>query len=221
MRSSAAVLLAFSLALSACGGSEDQTEFPEDEGRDGADVQPFTEEGRDVALEQGPDFTALQLGETLQGSATSERTSELSGPGGVAGQVRSYVACPAGVNRCDGGELPEGLVYTYVAEVTPSARASVFRTAQPVAGFASAGFHHAQAEAAIGGDSQLALRCVNGALVWAVSGGEGWSGAPITFYWQSASPPEQVSQAYQLIAEGETASASGLMPAEGSTDGCG
>lgn len=222
MRTSAAVLLALSFTLAACGGNGDETEFPQDDaGLDGAEVQPFTDGGRDVALELGPDFTTLQIGQTLQGTAGAESTSEFTGPGGAAGRVRSYVACPADAEGCDGGELAEGQVYTYVAEVTPGARASVFRTAQPVGGFTAAGFDQAQADAAIGGDSQLAMRCVNGALVWAVSGGEGWNGAPITFYWQSTSPPEEASQAYQLIADGETSTASGPMPTEGSTDGCG
>lgn len=207
-------LLLLSVPLAACGGNDanDETAFQDAVGEDNV-VTPVTPQGAGPSLKQGPDFAEVQLGPKVTNGAVGERTTQFTGPNGPAGQVRSYVACPTGVTTCNTNDLSAATVYTYVAEVTPAARTSVFRTAHALSGFTgSAGFDQAQAKAASGPGSHFAIRCVNGALVWAIDGGNGWSGMPVRFYWQSTSPPEASDQAFQLIEEGATVDAAGLVP---------
>ncbi|WP_126172881.1 hypothetical protein [Altericroceibacterium xinjiangense] len=211
-------VLFLSASLAACGGSEDQTAFQEGGGQDGADVLPVVRPGEGTlgegeAIQLGPDFVDLQLGPAITAGAGAVQTAQLTGAVGAAGEVSSYVACPVGVAACDPQEMSGATVYTYVAEVTPAIWTSVFRTANSVSGFTgTVGFDREQAEAALGPDSELAVRCVNGALVWAVNGGQGWSGAPITVYWQSTSPPQTAELAYQLVQGGATVNAAGTIP---------
>lgn len=210
IKHSAPVLIALCMPLAACGSEGPGAEEVFEEAVEG--------EGAAIPLQPGPDFASLQLGPKIQGPEGEEVASKFEGAGG---QLRSYVACPAEAESCEPEQLDGDTAYTYVHEVTPGTRTSVFRTIQPAYGFTgTAGFDHSQEEAAIGGDSELVVRCVNGALIWAVNGGEGWTG-PITVYWQSTLPPAGPAVAYQLITEGDRAPATGPFPAEGSTEGCG
>jgi hypothetical protein len=204
-RRAAALLL---LALTACGGSsQDQATYPEGTGRkDGGGPATF-----------GPDFTELKLGPKLAGSEFE--TSFIGPDGDKAGALKGYVACAADLASCDDvGETP---VYTYVLEVTPKARSSTFRTTERAYGFTGvAGYDKAEVRAALPGDSRLVMLCSDGVLLWAIEGGEGWRGRPVTVYWQSDQPPSGTSDAYVLITDGVRSEAQAPFPTEGSTDKC-
>jgi hypothetical protein len=204
-RRSAALLL---LALAACGGSSsDEATYPEGTGHRGADG-PAT---------FGPDFSELELGPRLAGSEFE--TSFLGPDGDKAGSLKGYVACAAGLASCD--DVGEEPVYTYVLEVTPKERSSTFRTTERAYGFTgTAGYDKAAVRAALPGDSRLVMLCSDGVLLWAIQGGEGWRGKPVTVYWQSDQPPSATSKAYVLITDGVRSEAEAPFPTEGSTDKC-
>jgi len=201
----AALLL---LALAACGGSStDQAAYPEESGRKGSEG-PAT---------FGPDFTELKLGPKLEGSEFE--TSFLGPDGDKAGSLKGYVACAADLASCD--DVGENPVYTYVLEVTPKERSSTFRTTERAYGFTgTAGYDKAAVRAALPGDSRLAMLCSDGVLLWAIEGGEGWRGKPVTLYWQSDQAPAGTSDAYVLITDGVRSQAEAPFPTEGSTDKC-
>jgi hypothetical protein len=71
------------------------------------------------------------------------------------------------------------------------------------------------------------MLCSDGVLLWAIEGGEGWRGRPVTVYWQSDQPPADIgdpptdtSDAYVLITDGVRSEAKAPFPTEGSTDKC-
>ena len=203
-RTAAALLL---LALASCGDSStDQAAYPEDSGRKADSPTTF-----------GPDFTDLELGPTLEGSGFE--TSFIDPDGDKAGALKGYVACAAGLTSC--ADAGESAVYTYVLEVTPKERSSTFRTTERAYGFTgTAGYDKAAVRAALPGDSRLVMLCSDGVLLWAIEGGEGWRGRPITVYWQSDQRPAGTSDAYVLITDGVRSEAQAPFPTEGSTDKC-
>jgi hypothetical protein len=205
IRRAAAILL---LTLAACGGaSTDEAAYVEGNVRKGV--------GSPASF--GPDFAQLELGPTLEGSEFE--VSFIDPDGDKAGGLKGYVACPAELESCaDIGEEP---VYTYVLEVTPKERSSTFRTATRAYGFTgTAGYDKAAARAALPGDSRLVMLCSDGVLLWAIEGGDGWRGKPVTVYWQSDQPPGDASDAYVLITNGVRSTAKAPFPTEGSTDKC-
>jgi hypothetical protein len=204
MRLAAAALL---LVLAACGGGDDSAANPEGTERKGSDA-PAT---------FGPDFTALKLGPTLEGS---EFKTTFAGFGGSqAGRLEGYVACAEGLESC--ADAGEEAVYTYVLELTPRDASSAFRTAERAYGFTGvAGYDKAALRGALPGDSRITMLCSDGVLVWAIEGGEGWSGKPVRFYWQSTTPPSDDGPGYVLVTDGKRSTAKAPSPTEGSTDKC-
>jgi hypothetical protein len=195
------------LALAACGGSGDDAANPEGAERKGS--------GAPASF--GPDFTELKLGPTLEGS---EFETTLKGfAGAEAGRLEGYVACAEGLESC--ADAGENAVYTYVLELTPRDASSAFRTAERAYGFTGvAGYDKAALRTALPGDSRLTMLCSDGVLVWAIEGGEGWRGKPVTFYWQSTSPPSDTGSGYVLVTDGKRSAAAAPSPTEGSTDKC-
>ncbi|WP_239805953.1 hypothetical protein [Croceicoccus hydrothermalis] len=181
-------------------------------------------EPEDGELLHTEDFARSMIGPRIQGPRGPMIRSSFEGPDGTTGTIESFVACPIETSgtACNPAELPETTIFTYVMRVTPDERASAFRTAVPVFGYAGvAGFAEAEAQAALGGDARLEVRCVNGGLFYSVVGGEGWrAGSPITFFWQGTLPPAGPAQAYQLIAGGRIGTAEGPAPAQQATGGC-
>lgn len=209
-----AVTAALLLALAACGSSSsDEAAYPESSGRKSDSPTTF-----------GPDFSELELGPKLAGSEFE--TSFVGPDGDKAGGLKGYVACAKGLASCD--DVGEEPVYTYVLEVTPKERSSTFRTAERAYGFTgTAGYDKAAVRAALPGDSRLVMLCSDGVLLWAIEGGEGWRGRPVTVYWQSDQPPSAISgapadasAAYVLITDGVRSEAKAPFPTEGSTDKC-
>ncbi|MDT0575104.1 hypothetical protein RM533_02760 [Croceicoccus sp. F390] len=213
-----AVTVPVAVLLSACASEEPAAVDGETIGEEIADAEVT---GAGIDLEPAS-FANLDLGAKVVGPQGPTVTSRFVGPDGQTGTIESYVACPARLESCDPAALPESTTYTYVMKVTPDARASAFRTTMPVYGYAGvAGFDQAQAASAIGGDSQMELRCVEGGLFYSVLGGEGWAaGSPITFFWQGTLPPAGPQQAYQLIAGGDMGTAAGPAPARMAGGGC-
>ena len=213
-----AALGALTVMLGACSQAEPaQDETVAEQAIDDADAA-------DGELLNPEDFARSMIGPRILGPQGPTVQSRFEGPDGTTGTIESYVACPIETSgsACNPAELPETTIFTYVMRVTPDERASAFRTAVPVFGYAGvAGFEKGEAQAALGGDARLELRCVNGGLFYSVVGGEGWrAGAPITFFWQGTLPPAGPAQAYQLIAGGRIGTAEGPAPAQQTTGGC-
>jgi hypothetical protein len=165
----------------------------------------------------GPDLAELELGPRLPGSEFE--TSFASFEGDKMGDLAGYVACAPTLASCD--EAGEDAIYTYVLTVTPKDSSSAFRTAERAYGFTgTAGYDKGSARAAMPGDSRLVTLCSDGVVVWAVEGGEGWSGKPVTVYWQSTSRPDGTGKSYVLITDGKRSDASAPAPTTGSTDKC-
>jgi hypothetical protein len=206
MRAAAATLLL--LALAGCGSSSTE---------EAAYVEGNVRKGSGSPATFGPDFSELELGPTLEGSEFE--TSFLDPDGDKAGSLKGYVACAADLTSCD--EVGEAPIYTYVLEVTPKERSSTFRTAERAYGFTgTAGYDRAAVRAALPGDSRLVMLCSDGVLLWAIEGGEGWRGRPVTVYWQSDQAPTGTSNAYVLITNGVRSEAETPFPTEGSTGKC-
>jgi len=177
------------------------------------------------------DLGALVLGARIEGSDGPETTGTFAVDGEALAEVVSYVACPEGLAPCDPRTAPEGTVYTYVHQVTPAEgvqSATLFRTSRAAVGFANViGFAQAEAVDVLGEDGQIDVSSDNGALVWRVIGGNGWTaGETLTFYWQSTLPPEGAREAFQFEADGVSAQGSGPFPpretpVEGPVDGPG
>ena len=215
-------------ALAACGGGADEPP---------TDLESAQSDGAAEALArnfEAGDFLDLQLGAKIVGPQGEEVESALANAEGNFADLRSFVACPAGMDPCDPATAPQGTIYTYVHTVRPGVddpndppfmrpvgldeveAATVFETVREAYGFSGAiGFDRKQVEEALGPDGTIRVHDDNGTLVWRVVGGNGWStGEPITFFWQSTEPPAGPDEAYALRADEKIAMASGPFPAE-------
>ena len=233
-------LLSLALAASACSdGAEYEDEANTATGSDVTDLNTVNTDGdaisKAVDREKG-DFGELQLGGRIVGPQGPEVRAALSNASGNYADIRSFVACPDGMDPCDPATAPEGTVFTYVHIVFPGEdndastgsgagadasdveMAREFRMLRPAHGFTGrAGYSKAEALAAIGAKADIVMSCDNGALVWTVNAGDGgnqWEqGEPLTFYWQSTVPPAGPAPAYQIEVDGTAASGSGPYPA--------
>ncbi|RDC59870.1 hypothetical protein HME9302_01066 [Alteripontixanthobacter maritimus] len=226
----AAALPALAL-LAACGGE------PADEDVADLDTPETASEqmAAHQALEAGA-FADLKLGAKIVGPQGPEVMGTLSNAEGNFADIRSFVACPAGMDPCDPKTAPDGTVYTYVHVVYPGEdneggsgagegndssdieSASAFKMTRPAHGFTGAvGYSKLEAIAAIGRKADVIVTCDDGALVWSVEAGAGgnqWEQAePLTFYWQSTLPPAGPAEAYAIDANFTTANGPGPYPA--------
>ena len=185
------------------------------------------------------DFDPATLGAMIVGPQGPEPEAAIMADGREIARIKSFVACPEGVTECVPADMPEGTVYTYVHEVTladdlepqvietPEAGgavmevpASLFRMTQAAQGFnRSVGYSRAQAEAALGAGDAIQVSSDSVQIIWRVTAGSGWKpGMPVTFWWQSTTPPEGPAGAYSLEVNGMTASAKGPFPAAEGVD---
>ncbi|TMM49827.1 hypothetical protein [Qipengyuania marisflavi] len=197
-----------------------------------------------AALPAG-DFLDLVLGAKIVGPQGDEVEGALSTNEGNFADIRSFVACPEGMTKCDPKTAPAGTIYTYVHVVYPGEdnqsstgsgegndssdieRATAFRMIRPAHGFTgTAGYSKDEVLGAIGPKADVAITCDAGELVWTVSAGDGgnqWEQAePVTFYWQSTLPPAGPADAYAIDANYTQAKGPGPYPAEtaGATNAC-
>lgn len=233
-------VLGSALALAACSDGANNNEVTDLNSADtDGEVAAMA-----AALDAG-DFMDLQLGAKVVGPQGPEVTGAMSNAEGNFADIRSFVACPAGMNPCDPEAAPAGTLYTYVHVVYPGEdnksetgsgtgntssdieRATAFRMVMPAHGFTgNAGYSKAEALSAIGAKANVVISCQNGALNWTVSAGDGgdqWGQAePLTFYWQSTLPPAGPAKAYALDANYAEAIGAGPYPAakEGAANAC-
>ncbi|WP_209347541.1 hypothetical protein [Pontixanthobacter sp. CEM42] len=228
------------ISLAACSAEPDM---------DKADMEPVAQTDGEAAaiaaaLDAG-DFMDLRLGAKIVGPQGPEVKGTLDTAEGSFADIRSYVACPDGMDICDPKTAPEGTVYTFVHVIYPGEdnnpdtgsgtgndssdieRASAFKMLRPAHGFTgSVGYSKAEALAAVGDKADVIVTCKDGALIWSVKAGGGgnqWEQAePITFYWQSTLPPAGPAPAYAIDANYTEAKGSGPYPAEkeGVTNAC-
>ena len=231
IRRSALLALAGAAALAACSDNADEQAVT-DLNRVETDGEA---EAASEALVAG-DFAALRLGAKVEGPQGDEVIAALGNSSGNFADMRSYVACPAGMDPCDPANAPEGTVYTYVHVVYPGQdndpdagdteantssdveRASQFRLIMPAHGFTGdAGYSKAEALAAVGAKVDVVVTCHEDGLAWTVSAGDGgnqWEQAePLTFYWQSTLPPAGPEEAYAIFANYTAAQGPGPYPA--------
>jgi hypothetical protein len=213
IRSAGVLAISASLVLAGCDSTENG----------GADMTVVTTGGVSGAIMAG-DFAMLNLGARIAWPLGTEVRSVFTSEEGNLADVRSYVACPAGVDPCDPNTVPGGTVYTYIHVVTPGEdydagkgevrgagisrvkMANAFLMTQPAYGFTgSVGYSRAEAAAALGDPGYVVITCDEGAIVWTVDSGGGggrWEHMePVTFYWQSKLPPAGSAQAYQIRAD--------------------
>ncbi|MXO90170.1 hypothetical protein [Pontixanthobacter aquaemixtae] len=230
---------AAALALAACSDEPD---------KDATELESATTEGEADALAAAlpvGDFMDLKLGAKIVGPQGPEVTGTLDSAEGSFADIRSYVACPAGMDPCDPKTAPEGTIYTYVHVVYPGEdneddtgsgegndssdveQATSFRMLRPAHGFTgSVGYSKAEALAAIGEKADIVVTCLDGAIIWSVNPGDAgdqWEQAePMTFYWQSTLPPSGPAPAYSIKANYTEAAGSGPYPAakDGATNAC-
>ncbi len=228
------VTLCAAAALGACS-SEPETDVTDLN----AAATPEQAEAMAASIDAG-DFIDLQLGAKIIGPQGPEVEGAMSNTEGNFADIRSYVACPAGMDPCDPKTAPEGTVYTYVHVVYPGSdnqadsgsgagnnssdieRATAFKMLRPAHGFnGKAGYSKAEVMGAIGPKADVIITCKDRALVWTISAGDGgnqWEQAePLTFYWQSTLPPAGPAVAYAIDANYAEASGPGPFPAQ--TDG--
>ena len=233
------VALPLLFALAACGGGADEPP---------TDLESAQSDGAAEALArnlEAGDFLDLQLGAKIVGPQGEEVESALANAEGNFADMRSFVACPAGMDPCNPATAPQGTIYTYVHVVYPGEdneagsgsgagndssdveRATAFRMTRPATGFTGAvGYSKDEAMAAIGAKADVVVTCNDGALVWTVSAGDGgdqWEQAePITFWWQSTVAPAGPAQAYAIDANYTQATGSGPYPgaANDTTNAC-
>ncbi|GAA4643871.1 hypothetical protein GCM10023115_18310 [Pontixanthobacter gangjinensis] len=228
------------LSLAACSAEPD-TDVTDIEG-------PAKSEGEAAAIAAAlpaGDFMDLELGAKIVGPQGPEVTGTLSNAEGSFADIRSFVACPAGMDPCDPKTAPEGTVFTYVHVIYPGEdnekntgsgagndssdieRASAFKMMRAAHGFTgTVGYSKAEALAAVGAKADVVITCKDGALIWSVEaggGGDQWEQAePITFYWQSTLPPAGPADAYAIDANYAKATGPGPYPADkaGTTNAC-
>ncbi|MGB7408479.1 MAG: hypothetical protein WA908_08225 [Pontixanthobacter sp.] len=238
-KAAGALLGASLITLSACSAEPDT---------DPADLEAATTDGEADALAQAldaGDFMDLQLGAKIVGPQGPEVEGTMDTAEGSFADIRSYVACPDGMDPCDPVTAPEGTVYTYVHVVYPGEdnegdtgsgagndssdieQATSFAMLRPAHGFTGkVGYSKAEAMAAIGPQADIVVTCKDGGLVWTINAGDGgdqWEQAePMTFYWQSTLPPAGPAVAYEITANYTDATGPGPMPAEteGSSNAC-
>ena len=190
---------------------------------------------------QPGDFLDLELGARIVGPQGPEVTGRFTNEAGAFGDIRSFVACPAGMDPCDPATAPEGTVYTYVHVVYPGEDnepdsgsgegpdasdveiATAFKMNRAAHGFTgNAGYSKAEVLAGVGTKADVTITCSdNGGLAWTINAGDGgdqWEQAePITFYWQSTVPPAGPADAYAIQANRTTATGPGPYPAADET----
>ncbi len=212
------------------------------------DLDVATTDGEAAALDrsiEAGDFMDLQLGAKIIGPQGPQVEASLDNAEGSFADIRSFVACPSGMEICDPKTAPDGTIYTYVHVVYPGEdnqpdtgsgagndsshveKATAFKMLQPAHGFTGkVGYSKAEAIAAIGAKAQVVVTCAGGSIVWTVNAGDGgnqWEQAePLTFYWQSTLPPAGPAPAYAIMANAAEASGPGPMPAarKGATNAC-
>jgi hypothetical protein len=206
--------LAGAMLLAACGSSEPEP---------APSPTPTATPDKPKSLVPA-DLGALVLGARIEGPQGPEVAGTFEVDDETLAEVVSYVACPEGLDPCDPEAAPEGTVYTYVHRVTPAEGiegATLFRTGRAAAGFANViGFDKAEAVDVLGEDGRIDVASDNGALVWRVIGGNGWTaGETLTFYWQSTLAPEGPREAFQFEADGTSAQGSGPFPPRETVEG--
>lgn len=233
-----AILTASILALSLAACSDDPTPA-EVEDQEVTDLNSANTDGKAYAKAKAlpaGDMTEFTLGAKVVGPKGPEVTGAMSNEAGNFADLRAYVSCPKGMDKCDPKTAAQGTIYTYVFVVYPGGdnkaasgvgtgntvsdieRATAFRMTMPAYGFTgNAGYAKPEALAAIGPKADVVITCDAGKLVWTVSAGDGgdqWEQKePLTFYWQSTLPPAGPAKAYALDADGTTAMGSGPYPA--------
>lgn len=156
-------------------------------------------------------FDEQQLGPKIEGPQGPQVLSDVSFEGQPVAEMVSYVACPAAdgdavaKESCIPGEQAEGAIFTYVHRVTVTGDDTqmhpfTFRTTRAATGFANViGYDRDQAAATLGEGYSIGVQTENGALIWRIEAGDGWTkGEELTFFWQSTSPPEGPSEAFEL-----------------------
>ena len=234
------IALTSALALAACSDKPDNTEA--------TDLTTVNSDGEAAAMAaslNAGDFIDLKLGAKIVGPQGPEVEGAMFNAEGNFADIRSFVACPAGMDKCDPKTAPEGTIYTYVHVVYPGEdnsaktgvgagntssnieRATAFKMTMPAHGFTGvAGYSKAEAHSAIGAKADVVISCKDGALAWTVSAGDGgnqWEQAePLTFYWQSTLPPSGPAKAYAIEANYAEAIGPGPYPAnkEGVANAC-
>ena len=225
--------LALPLALAACGDPAT------DAGTEATDLDVATTDGEAAAMNRAmvtSDFASLELGAKIEGPQGPEPVGRLTTQEGAFADMKSYVACPEGMDTCDPATAPEGTIYTYVHTVFPGEDndpstgsgdgadssdveiANAFKTTRPAYGFTGAiGYSEGELLAAVGEKARMIVTCgEEGQLVWTIDAGDGgdqWEQAePITFWWQSTLPPAGPQEAYAIQANRTTATGPGPFP---------
>lgn len=231
---------ALALALAACSDDPSQREVKDQEVTDLNSANSNSE-----AIAKAKSMPAGDLTEFTLGGRIDEKTVAMTNSAGSFADLRSFVACPKGMDPCDPKTAPEGTVYTYVMVVYPGGdndddtgigskntasdieRATAFRMVMPAHGFTGqAGYAKPEALGAIGPKADVVISCDAGKIVWTVSAGDGgdqWEQKePLTFYWQSVLPPAGTAKAYAFDADSSEATGSAPYPAakEGVANAC-
>ena len=242
MRTNRTFITASALALALSGCSDDPTPR-EVKDQEVTDLNSANTDGK--AYAQAKALPAGDLTEFTLGGRIGEKTAAMTNASGSYADLRSFVACPRGMDPCDPRTAPAGTVYTYVLVVYPGGdndedkgigagntasdieRATAFRMTMPAHGFTgNAGYAKPEALAAIGPKADVVVTCDAGKLIWTVSAGDGgnqWEQKePLTFYWQSTLPPAGSAEAYAFEADSTVAAGSGAYPAEkeGAANAC-
>ena len=231
----AALAPTLALTLAACDGGADEPDV------DATDLNRVQSKGEAEAVARmldAGDFMDLSLGAKIEGPQGPEVKGSMRNAEGAFADIRSYVACPAGMDPCDPANAPAGTVFTYVHVLYPGEdndpdtgsgtgndssdieTADMFRLTQPAHGFTgNAGYSKAEAISAMGPGSDVVITCEDGALAWTVEAGDGgnqWEQAePLTFWWQSTVPPSGPAEAYEIHANHTAANGSGPYPGDG------
>jgi hypothetical protein len=224
--------LAATAALAGCSDSDPSTREVKDQ--EVTDLTRVASDGEANAAAKA--LPAGDLTEFTLGGRINEKTQAMANSAGSFADLRSFVACPPGMDPCNPKTAPAGTVYTYVMVVYPGGdndddtgigshntasdieRATAFRMTMPAHGFTgNAGYAKPEALAAIGPKADVVVSCDAGKLVWTVSAGDGgnqWEQKePLTFYWQSTLPPKGLAKAYAFDADSTEAVGNGLYPA--------
>jgi len=234
------VALAPMLILAACSDDPTPGEVQDQEVTDLNKVDTTSE-----AVAKAKSIPAGDLTEFTLGGRIDEQTTAMANSAGSFADLRSFVACPSGMDPCSPRTAPAGTVYTYVMVVYPGGdndddsgigsrntasdieRATAFRMTMPAHGFTGkAGYAKPEALAAIGPKADVVVSCDAGKIVWTVSAGDGgdqWEQKePLTFYWQSTLPPAGTAKAYAFHADSTEAFGTGAYPApaEGVANAC-
>lgn len=234
MKTTFIALPVLALALAACANE------PAEDVND-TDLAAADEE-LEVAIErrEATDFMNLQLGAKIVGPQGEEVRGRMTNADGAFADIRSFVACPAGMDPCDPATAPAGTIYTYVHTIFPGEdndastgsgtgndssnveTTEAFRMTMPSHGFTGvAGYSMAEAAGALGDIGEIYITCHEQGISWTVEEGDGgdqWAQAePITFFWQSTLPPAGPANAYEVFANYAAASGSGPYPSADET----